>query len=134
MNSLKVHHIGILVENVQATLDALRDQGVQCLHMENFPEAGMYIAFTEYLGKQLEFLEIISPDSPAASHKKGVHHLAFQVDNIHEFHKQLLEDNLFTVGAIRPGRHSEIFFFEINSFRGIQYECMQKTFTNAPKA
>jgi len=125
MKNIKIDHIAILVDSLHDTLNSLRNHGVQCDQPETFPEVGMKIAFAEYKGRQLEFLEVISPDSPAATHKKGLHHLAFVVDNIHDFHSLLKGDSNFRLGAIRPGRHAEIFFFEIETFRGIQFECMQ---------
>jgi 4-hydroxyphenylpyruvate dioxygenase-like putative hemolysin len=130
MNPIEIDHIGILVDSVQNTVTSLKDRGVHCNHIETFPEVGMKIAFTDFKGKQLEFLEIISPDSPAANHKKGLHHLAFQVDDIQDLHDRLQQDNAFDVGAIRMGREAEIFFFELNSFRGIRFECMQKSAHN----
>lgn len=132
MKNLAIHHIGILVEQIDKTVTLLEKQGVQCIHTETFPEVGMKIAFTEYQGKHLEFLEVISPESPAADHKKGLHHLAFQVDDIQAFHAQLTVDQQFEVGAIRPGRHADIFFFEIRNFPGIQFECMQKPGLKSP--
>ena len=125
MNQLRIDHIAILVDSLHETLNSLESQGVQCQTVDVFPEVGMKIAFATYKGKQLEFLEVISPDSPAANHKKGLHHLAFIVDHIHDFHAQLKGNTLFKTGNIRPGRHSEIFFFELLEFNGIQYECMQ---------
>ena len=122
----EIDHIAILVESLHQTLNSLKVHGVQCLDIGEFPEVGMKIAFAEYNGKILELLEVVSEDSPAAKHSKGLHHLAFEVDDLKNWHQTLSADSQFKTSPIRPGRHGDIFFFELENSNGIQYELMQK--------
>jgi methylmalonyl-CoA/ethylmalonyl-CoA epimerase len=102
----KLEHIGIAVKNLEAA-NALfaRLLGKPHYKVEEVESEGVRTAFFEIGGIKIELLEATRPDSPIAKFidKKGegLHHLAFEVDNIAE-QRALVVDNGFTLLNDQP--------------------------------
>jgi methylmalonyl-CoA/ethylmalonyl-CoA epimerase len=87
MKALKVDHIGIAVNDLDAAIDFYQTAlGIQAQGTEVVEEQKVKVAFLPVGDTELELLESTSPDGPIAKFigKKGegIQHLAFRVDNI----------------------------------------------------
>jgi len=102
----KLEHIGIAVKdlNVANALFA-RLLGKPHYKIEEVESEGVRTAFFEIGGVKIELLEATRPDSPIAKfiEKKGegLHHLAFEVDDIHQ-QRATATENGFTLLNDRP--------------------------------
>ena len=85
---MKVDHIGLAVSNLEEALALYSRLGFASGHQEIVPEQKVRTAALAIGESNLELLEPMGEDSPVgkfiASRGQGVHHLAFQVDNIEE--------------------------------------------------
>lgn len=85
----KVHHVGIAVNNLEASLRVyevfLKDLQI---HREEVPKQKVRVASIELGDSHLELLQPTALDSPIAKfiEKKGtgIHHICIQVDDIEE--------------------------------------------------
>ncbi|KXG43331.1 methylmalonyl-CoA epimerase [Tepidibacillus infernus] len=85
----KIDHIGIAVNNLDSTIHLFKDVlGLKMVGTEEVPSEGVKVAFFEIGNLHLELLEATHSDSPIYKYieKKGegIHHLAFEVDQITE--------------------------------------------------
>ncbi|HMP98563.1 MAG TPA: methylmalonyl-CoA epimerase [Cyclobacteriaceae bacterium] len=83
----KLEHIGIAVKNLEeANKLFARLLGTEHYKIESVESEGVRTSFFNLAGVKIELLEATRPDSPIAKfiekRGEGVHHLAFEVDNI----------------------------------------------------
>jgi methylmalonyl-CoA/ethylmalonyl-CoA epimerase len=84
----RLDHIAIAVKDLDVALDTYaRGLGLQSDHQETVEDQGVRAAFLPLGDTHLELLEPLSPDGPIgrfiSSRGEGIHHLCFQVDDIH---------------------------------------------------
>lgn len=89
MNTLKVDHIGIAVEKIEAALPVWEGiLGLPLHGIEEVAEQKVKTAFMPVGDTEIELLESTDPEGPIgkflAAKGQGVHHLAFRVSNIEE--------------------------------------------------
>ncbi|MCX7776149.1 MAG: methylmalonyl-CoA epimerase [Rectinemataceae bacterium] len=89
MNTLKVDHIGIAVEKIDAALPVWEGiLGLPLHGIEEVAEQKVKTAFMPVGDTEIELLESTDPEGPIgkflAAKGQGVHHLAFRVANIEE--------------------------------------------------
>ena len=87
MSMQKLEHIGIAVKNLEeANKLFARLLGTEHYKIESVESEGVRTSFFNLAGVKIELLEATRPDSPIAKfiekRGEGVHHLAFEVDNI----------------------------------------------------
>ena len=80
-------HIGIAVDDLEATLGFYRDAlGLDVGALEELPAEGVRLRFVPVGDASLELLEATRPDSPIARYIEkrgpGLHHVTFRVDDI----------------------------------------------------
>lgn len=83
----KIEHIGIAVKDLDFSCDLYeRLLGTSCYKKEEVASEGVNTAFFKTGGNKIELLAATSENSPIAKflEKKGegIHHMAFEVDNI----------------------------------------------------
>jgi len=83
----KLEHIGIAVKNLDKSNQLFaRLLGRAHYKIEDVPSEGVRTSFFEVEGVKIELLEATKADSPIAKfiekRGEGIHHLAFEVDNI----------------------------------------------------
>jgi methylmalonyl-CoA/ethylmalonyl-CoA epimerase len=83
----KIEHLGIAVENIQASLKVYETLlGTTCYKLEEVESEGVKTAFLQIGETKIELLEATNPDSPIAKFLakkgKGIHHIAFDTDDI----------------------------------------------------
>lgn len=92
----KIEHLGIAVESIEVSLKVYETLlGTSCYKLEQVESEGVKTAFLQIGESKIELLEATIPESPIAkflSKKgKGIHHIAFETDNIEEEIKRLVE-------------------------------------------
>ncbi len=83
----KVNHIGIAVNSIEEAAKLYTEVlGLKIKETEVVPDQKVKIAVIPVGDTRIELLESTDPDGPVAKHIKtrgeGLHHVAFQVDNI----------------------------------------------------
>ncbi len=88
---MKLDHVGIAVPDLEEALRFWRDRlGAAVTHLEDVRSEGVRVAFLETGadGGNTELLQPIDDDGPVArflaSGRKGVHHLAYRVDDLED--------------------------------------------------
>ena len=84
----RLDHIAIAVKDLDVALDTYaKGLGLQSDHQETVEDQEVRAAFLPLGDTHLELLESLSPDGPIgrfiSSRGEGIHHLCFQVDDIH---------------------------------------------------
>lgn len=114
---LRLDHVGIATADADHLLDVLRDLlGETCYSSETLEKDGVRVAFVSGGGAQLELLEALDETSPAArflrGRKGGLHHVAFEVEDIHAMHRRVSEAGYAPIDpAPRPGARGKFVFF-----------------------
>ena len=83
----RVDHIGVAVEDLDASLELYeRDYGMQLVHRETVAEQGVEAVLLDVGENHIELLAATGPDTPVgrflAKKGPGMHHVAYQVDDI----------------------------------------------------
>lgn len=96
MKVKKIDHIGIAVKNIEESLKFYKDTlGIECTEIEEVAEQKVKVAFLPIGDTELELLESTDKEGPIARfiEKKGegMQHIAFQVDNIEEAIKDMID-------------------------------------------
>jgi methylmalonyl-CoA/ethylmalonyl-CoA epimerase len=82
-----IHHLGIAVDDLDAAIASYQALfGTRLEHRQILQEQGVEAASLTVGGSRLELLHALGPDTPVgrfvASRGPGLHHVAFQVDDI----------------------------------------------------
>jgi methylmalonyl-CoA/ethylmalonyl-CoA epimerase len=85
----KIEHLGIAVNNISESLKVYETLlGSMCYKTEEVESEGVKTAFLQIGESKIELLEATNRDSPIAKFLekkgKGIHHIAFETDNIEE--------------------------------------------------
>ncbi|HUR87434.1 MAG TPA: methylmalonyl-CoA epimerase, partial [Solirubrobacteraceae bacterium] len=83
----RVDHIGVAVEDIDASLELYeRDYGMTLVHREIVVEQGVEAVLLDVGENHIELLAATGPDTPVgkfiAKKGPGMHHVAYQVDDI----------------------------------------------------
>lgn len=85
---MKLHHIGIAVQDLERALETYRALGLEVTGQEEVPEQGVRLAFLPVGQARLELLQPLRGDSPVArfleSRGEGLHHICLEVEDIEE--------------------------------------------------
>ena len=132
MKLLRINHLGIAsktLEEAMARMDRLFGMTVE--HVEEVPEQRVKTAFFPVGPSTLEYLESTDPEGPVGKflEKKGpgIHHMAFEVDNVDEAVKELLAKGVRMIDqAPRAGAHGcRIAFIHPGETGGVLMELCQ---------
>jgi len=99
MKLLRISHLGIASPTLQEAMEKLeRIFGIQAEHIEEIADQKVRTAFYSVGESSLEYLESTDPEGPVGKflEKKGpgIHHLAFEVDDVDAAVKELLEKGI----------------------------------------
>ena len=129
----KIDHIAIAVTDLESEIKRYRDVlGLEFLGTEEVPEQKVRVAMFNVDGVHIELLEPLNAESPISAflEKKGggIHHIAFQVDDIRKQIDSLKEQGVRMLNAEpRPGAHgTRIAFAHPKSLSGVLVELTQK--------
>ena len=128
----KIAHIGIAVEKLETAVEMYNKVFGLKLHcIEEFLPQKVKIAFLEIDGVKIELLEATSHESAIAKfiEKKGagIHHIAFEVDNIEKAIEELKVKNFSLIDEKpREGAHNtKVAFLHPKSTGGILLELVE---------
>ncbi len=87
MASRGIHHLGVAVADLDAAVDTYaRLFGAEVEHRATVPEQGVEAASLRVGGDRLELVSALGPDTPVgkflAKRGPGMHHVAFEVDDV----------------------------------------------------
>jgi methylmalonyl-CoA/ethylmalonyl-CoA epimerase len=128
----RVDHIGVAVEDIDASLELYeRDYGMTLVHRETVAEQGVEAALLDVGENHIELLAATGPDTPVgkfiAKKGPGMHHVAYQVDDIEATLAALKEAGLKLIDETpRIGiRNSRVAFVHPKSAGGLLTEIVQ---------
>lgn len=128
----KIDHIGIAVASLEEIIPFYRDHlGMTYKGTEEVAEQKVRVAFLQVGESKIELLEPTSDDSPVArfleKNGSGIHHIAYQVDDIEAAIKKLETDGARMIDRLpRSGAHgARIAFLHPKSSGGVLTELCQ---------
>jgi len=128
----KINHIGIAVKSLEASLPFYRDNlGMVFLGSEEVAEQKVTVAMLQIGESKIELLEPTSEESPVAKFIEksgpGIHHLAYEVENIEASIAKLLAEGARMIDEKpRSGAHgTRIAFVHPKSSGGVLTELCQ---------
>ncbi len=134
----KLEHIGIAVKNMETANKLFASLlGREHYKVEEVISEGVKTSFFEVSGVKIELLEATRDDSPIAKfiekRGEGIHHLAFQVDNLRQSIKDY-ESKGFTTINSEPKKGADnkmICFLHPKSTQGVLIELCEEVKTSA---
>jgi methylmalonyl-CoA/ethylmalonyl-CoA epimerase len=127
-----VDHVGVAVEDIDATLAIYRDVlGMPLVHRETVSEQGVDAALLDVGDSHVELLQPLGPDTAVgkflARRGPGLHHVAYRVESIEETLQTLSAAGVRLIDeAPRTGiRGSLVAFLHPSSTGGVLTEIVQ---------
>lgn len=128
----KINHIGIAVKSLDESIPFYRDNlGMAFDGIEVVAEQKVRVAMMQIGESKIELLEPTSEDSPVAKYIEkngaGIHHIAYEVDDVEAAIARLLGDNVRMIDEQpRHGAHgTRIAFIHPKSSLGVLTELCQ---------
>lgn len=128
----RIDHIGVAVEDIDASLELYeRDYGMTLVHRETIAEQGVEAVLLDVGENHIELLAATGPDTPVgrfiAKKGPGMHHVAYQVDDIEATLAALKEAGLKLIDETpRIGiRNSRVAFLHPKTAGGLLTEIVQ---------
>jgi methylmalonyl-CoA epimerase len=128
----RVDHIGVAVEDIDASLELYeRDYGMTLVHREVVSEQGVEAVLLDVGENHIELLAPTGPDTPVgkfiAKKGPGMHHVAYQVDDIEATLAALKQAGLRLIDETpRVGiRNSRVAFLHPKTAGGLLTEIVQ---------
>ena len=129
----KIEHLGIAVVNIEESLRVFETLlGTKCYKIEEVESEGVKTAFLQVGESKIELLEATNPDSPIAKYLEkrgqGIHHIAFEVDNIQAEIERLLNEGFVLIHeSPKNGADNKLIaFLHPKSTEGILIELCQE--------
>ena len=129
----KIEHLGIAVNNLQESIFLIEKFiKTTCYKTESVASEGVNTAFFQVGESKIELLEATNSDSPIAKFLAkqggGIHHIAFEVDNIEEEIERLksLDFTLIHQSPKDGADNKRIAFLHPKSTNGVLVELCQE--------
>jgi methylmalonyl-CoA epimerase len=128
----RIDHIGVAVEDLDASLALYeRDYAMTLVHRETVTQQGVEAVLLDVGENHIELLAPTGPDTPVgkflAKKGPGMHHVAYQVDDIESALASLKESGLRLIDETpRTGiRNSRVAFLHPSTAGGLLTEIVQ---------
>jgi methylmalonyl-CoA epimerase len=128
----RVDHIGVAVQDIDAALELYeRDYAMTLVHRETVSEQGVEAVLLDVGENHVELLAPTGPDTPVgkflAKKGPGIHHIAYQVEDIEATLAALKESGLRLIDETpRTGiRNSRVAFLHPATAGGLLTEIVQ---------
>jgi len=130
----RLNHVAIAVPDLAAAAAVYRDTlGATVSDPQPMPEHGVTTVFVELPNTKIELLHPLGADSPIAaflerSPSGGMHHVCYEVDDIHAARDRLVADGARVLGDGEPrtGAHDKpVLFLHPKDFCGTLIELEQ---------
>jgi methylmalonyl-CoA/ethylmalonyl-CoA epimerase len=132
MKLLRINHLGIAAPSLSEAMSGLeRIFGITAEHVEEVPDQKVRTAFYSMGESTLEYLESTDPEGPVGKFLQkrgpGIHHLAFEVDDVDAAVKELLAKGVRMIDQVpRMGAHgNRIAFLHPSETGGVLVEICQ---------
>ena len=132
MKLLRISHLGIASPTLEEAMEKLeRVFGIQAEHVEEVADQKVRTAFYPVGESTLEYLESTDPEGPVgkflAKKGPGIHHVAFEVDDVDAAVKELLAKGVRMIDKTpRKGAHgNRIAFIHPSETQGVLIEICQ---------
>jgi methylmalonyl-CoA/ethylmalonyl-CoA epimerase len=129
---LRLEHIGIAVKNIEESNNLFAKLlGIDHYKLEEVATENVLTSFFKSGETKIELLEPLSAESPIAKfiekRGEGIHHIAFEVDDIISEMKRLENEGFVLINTIpKPGADKKIVcFFHPRSTNGVLIELCQ---------
>jgi methylmalonyl-CoA epimerase len=130
----KLDHIGVAVENFDDALKFYQTQlGLTLTGIEDIPDQMVRTAFLQLNDTNIELLVPTDPKSPIkkflSKHGKGIHHIAFEVDDINKALEELKNQGVRLIDEKpRIGAHNKkIAFIHPGAADGVLIELCEES-------
>lgn len=131
----KIEHLGIAVENIEESIKVYETLlGTSCYKLEEVESEAVKTAFFKIGESKIELLQATNPESSIAKFLnkkgKGIHHIAFDTDDIEKDLERLKNDGFELIHrSPKDGADNKIIaFLHPKSTDGILVElCQEKT-------
>ena len=129
-----MNHVAVVVPDLDAAAARYRDDlGARVSAPVDLPEHGVTTVFVELSNTKIELLKPLGDDSPIAAFLQrnasgGMHHLCFEVDDIHAARDRLVKSGARVLGDGEPktGAHGKpVLFLHPKDFSGTLIEIEQ---------
>ena len=128
----RIDHIGVAVEQIEPALELYRDSfELEVAHREVVEEQGVEAVLLDVGENHVELLAPLGPDTPVgrflAKHGPGIHHVAYQVDDIDATLRALTQAGLQLIDQ-RPRtgiRGSRVAFMHPRATAGVLTEIVE---------
>ena len=115
----RLNHVAIAVPDLDAAVALYRDTlGAKVSAPQPMPEHGVTTVFVELPNTKIELLHPLGPESPIEaflerSPSGGIHHVCYEVDDIHAARDRLLANGARVLGDGEPrnGAHNKPVLF-----------------------
>lgn len=130
----RLNHVAIAVPDLEAAASVYGGTlGARVTTPEILPDHGVTVVFVELPNTKIELLQPFGPDSPIASFLArnpagGIHHVCYEVDDIHRASERLKADGARVLGDGAPkiGAHGKpVLFLHPKDFCGTLIELEQ---------
>ena len=130
----RLNHVAIAVPDLAAATATYRDTlGAAVSAAEDLPEHGVTVVFVELPNTKIELLHPLGDNSPIAgflakSPTGGIHHVCYEVDDIHAARDRLVSAGARVLGDGNPkiGAHGKpVLFLHPKDFCGTLVELEQ---------
>lgn len=129
----KIEHLGIAVKSIEESLKTFEVLlGTNCYKIEEVRSEGVKTAFLQIGESKIELLEATNVNSPIAKFLEkrgpGIHHIAFDVDNIESEIKRLTQSGFILIHeSPKDGADNKLIaFLHPKSTEGILVELCQE--------
>lgn len=133
-----IHHLGVAVDDLDSALSTYeRLFGARLEHRETVPDQGVEAASLRIGSDRVELLASLGDDTPVgkflAKRGPGLHHVAYQVDDIEATLRRLRDQGLRLIDeSPRTGiRQSQVAFLHPSSSGGVLTEIVQPAAVHA---
>jgi methylmalonyl-CoA/ethylmalonyl-CoA epimerase len=130
----RLNHVAVVVPDLDAAAARYRDDlGAKVSDPVDLPEHGVTTVFVELSNTKIELLHPFGDDSPIAAFLErnasgGMHHVCFEVDDIHAARDRLVKSGARVLGNGEPktGAHGKpVLFLHPKDFSGTLIEIEQ---------
>ena len=128
----RLNHVAIVVPDLSEAVDRYRDAlGAEAGPPQDLPEHGVRVVFVTLPNTKVELLEVLGEGSPVAGFLQknpsgGIHHICFEVADIHAAIADLKAKGATILGEPRVGAHGTlIVFVHPRDMGGVLVELME---------
>ncbi len=127
----RLNHVAIAVPDLAKAAELYKETlGAIVSDPKHLPEHGVSVVFVELPNTKIELLEPLGEDSPIAPFLErnpagGMHHICYEVDDIHSARDRLTEEGARVLGDGEPriGAHGKpVLFLHPKDFAGTLIE------------